>query len=122
MTTQISELGRAQRRVRAVAPASDRAAVTTVEPVPRIALTQQEACASLGCSEVYFVEQVRPHLRVARSDGKRASVKQGSIAGSPTSPANLVRMRPALARSSQRTSPALMLALSFGDRGGFRGA
>ena len=99
MTTQISELGRAQRRRRAVAPVSDGAAVTTVEPVPRIALTQQEACASLGCSEVYFVEQVRPHLRVARSDGKQASVKQGSIAGSPTSPANLVRMRPALAQS-----------------------
>jgi hypothetical protein len=73
VTTQISELGRAQRRVRAVAPVSDRSAVTTVEPVPRIALTQQEACASLGCSAVYFVEQVRPHLRVARSDGKRAS-------------------------------------------------
>ena len=28
----------------------------------------------------------------------------------------------AIGRSSQRTSPALMLALSFGDRGGFRGA
>ena len=97
MTTQISEFGRAQRWLRAAAPDSDRAAITTVEPVPRIALTQQEACASLGCSEDFFVEHVRPHLRVARSDGKRASVKQGSIAGSPTSPANLVRMRPALA-------------------------
>ena len=60
MTTQISELGRAQRRRRAVAPVSDGAAVTTVEPVPRIALTQQEACASLGCSEEFFVE----HLHV----------------------------------------------------------
>jgi hypothetical protein len=99
VTTQISELGRSQRRVRAVAPVSDRAAVTTVEPVPRIALTQQEACASLGCSEVYIVERVSPHLRVARSDGKRALVKQRSIAGSPTLPANLVRMRPALAQS-----------------------
>jgi hypothetical protein len=99
VTTQISQLGRAQRRLRAVARVSDRAAVTTVEPVPRIALTQQEACASLGCSEEFFVEQVRPHLRVARSDGKRASVKQGSIAGSPTSPANLVRRRPGLAQS-----------------------
>jgi hypothetical protein len=99
VTTRISELGRAQRRVRAAAPVSDRAIVATVKPVARIALTQEEACASLGCSEVYFVEQVSPHLRVARSDGKRALVKPGSIAGSPTLPANLVRMRPALAQS-----------------------
>jgi hypothetical protein len=125
VTTQISELGRARRRGWAVAPVADGAAITTVVSVPRIALTQQEACASVGCSEVYFVEQVRPHLRVASADGKRASVKQGSIAGSSTSPANLVRMRPALAQSvdpPQRTSPALMLALSFGDRGGCQGA
>ena len=71
VTTQISELGRAQRRVRAVAPVSDRAAVTMVEPVPRIALTQQEACASLGCSEEFFVEHVRPYLRVVRRGRKR---------------------------------------------------
>jgi hypothetical protein len=71
VTTQISELGRAQRRLRAAAPDSDRAAVTTVEPVPRIALTQQEACASLGCSEEFFVEHVRPHLRVVRRGRKR---------------------------------------------------
>ena len=71
MTTQISELGRTQRRVRSVAPVSDRAAVTTVEPVPRIALTQQEACASLGCSEEFFVEHVRPYLRVVRRGRKR---------------------------------------------------
>ena len=45
MTTQISELGRAQRRGRAVAPVSDGAAVTTVEPFRQIALTQQEACS-----------------------------------------------------------------------------
>ncbi len=71
MTTQISELGRAQRRVRAVAPVSDRAAVTAVEPVPRIALTQQEACATLGCREELFVEHVRPYLRVVRRGRKR---------------------------------------------------
>jgi hypothetical protein len=71
VTTQISELGRAQRQGRAVAPVSDRAAVTTVEPVPRIALTQQEACASLGCSEEFFVEHVRPYLRVVRRGRKR---------------------------------------------------
>ena len=66
MTTQISELGRAQLRVRAVASVSDRAAVTTVEPVPTIALTQQEACASLGCSEEFSVEHVRWRMRVVR--------------------------------------------------------
>ena len=44
MTTQISELGWAQRRGRAVAPVSDGAAVTTVEQYRQIALTQQEAC------------------------------------------------------------------------------
>ncbi|MGH2869438.1 MAG: hypothetical protein ACRDNK_17980 [Solirubrobacteraceae bacterium] len=71
MTTQIDELGRAQRRVRAVASVSDRAAVTTVEPIPRIALTQQEACASLGCSEEFFVEHIRPCLRVVRRGRKR---------------------------------------------------
>jgi hypothetical protein len=71
VTTQISELGGAQRRLRAAAPDSDRAAVTTVEPVPRIALTQQEACASLGCSEEFFVEHVRPYIRVVRRGRKR---------------------------------------------------
>jgi hypothetical protein len=33
---------------------------TIVLPVPRLALTQQEACASLGCSEQFFVEHVHP--------------------------------------------------------------
>jgi hypothetical protein len=89
VTTQISELGRARRWGWAVAPVSDGAAIATVEPIRTIALAQQGACVSVGCSEVYFVEQVRPHLRVARSDGKRASVKQGSIPGSPTSPGTL---------------------------------
>ena len=42
-----------------------------VEPVPRIALTQQEACASLGCSEEFFIEHVRPRLRVVRRGRKR---------------------------------------------------
>jgi hypothetical protein len=124
VTTQISELGPAQRRVRAVAPVSDRAAVTTVEPVPRIALTQQEACASLGCTEECFVEQVRPHLRVAHR--MAAGVGEAGLdswepdlAGKPCPYAAGTR---AIGRSSQRTSPALMRALSFGDRGGFRGA
>jgi hypothetical protein len=42
-----------------------------VAPVPRIALTQQEACAALGCSEEFFVEHVRPNLRVVRRGRKR---------------------------------------------------
>ncbi len=70
MTTQISELGRAQRRWPA-APVSDRAAVTTVEPVARIALTQQEACASLGCSEEFSMEHVRPRMQVVRRGRRR---------------------------------------------------
>jgi hypothetical protein len=65
VTTQISEPGRAQRG-RPVAPVSDRAAVTTVDPVATIALMQQEACASLGCSEEFSLEHVRPRLRVVR--------------------------------------------------------
>jgi hypothetical protein len=42
-----------------------------IAPVPRIALTQQEACAALGCSEEFFVEHVRPHMRVVRRGRKR---------------------------------------------------
>jgi hypothetical protein len=42
-----------------------------VEPVRRIALTQQEACASLGCCEEFFVEHVRPRMRVARRGRRR---------------------------------------------------
>jgi hypothetical protein len=126
VSIQIGEqLKRRQGRVRALASVSDGWSDMAVEPVPRIALTQQEACASLGCSEEFFVEHVRPHLRVARSDGERALVKQGSTAESSTSPANLVRYEAgtrAIGRSSQRTSPALMLASSFGGRGGFWGA
>ncbi len=124
MTTQISELGRAQRRRRAVAPVSDRAAVTTVEPALRIAVTQQEACESLGCSDEFFGQHVRPHLRVAI--GWQAGIGEAGLdswepdlAGKPRPYAAGTR---AIGRSSQRTSPALTLAFSFGDRGGFRGA
>jgi hypothetical protein len=42
-----------------------------VSPVPRIALTQEEACAALGCSEEFFVEHIRPELRVFRRGRKR---------------------------------------------------
>jgi hypothetical protein len=76
VTTQISELGRAQRRLRAAVPDSDRAAVTTVEPVPRIALTQPEACASLGCSEE-FLGGVRPVGRAGGPPGLQAAVLGG---------------------------------------------
>ena len=116
VTTQISELGRAQRRRPAVALVSDRRAATTVEPVPRMPLRQQEACASLGRSEEFFVEHVRPHFRVAGADGKRPLVKQVSTAESATPPGNLVRYESgsrAIGRSSQRTSPAVRPALSF---------
>jgi len=72
VSTQIGEqLQRRQSRPRAAGAVSDRASTTIVEPVPRIALTQQEACASLGCSEEFFVEHVRPHLRVVRRGRKR---------------------------------------------------
>ena len=72
VSTQIGEkLERRQPRLRAVASVSDGSPGTTVEPVPRIALTQQEACASLGCSEEFFVEHVRPYLRVVRRGRKR---------------------------------------------------
>jgi hypothetical protein len=124
VTTQISELGRAQRRRRAVALVSEGAAVTTVEPVPRIALTQQEACASLGCSEEFFVEHSSTSSGCAI--GWQAGVGEAGLdswepdlAGKPCPYAAGTR---AIGRSSQRTSPVLMLALSFGDRGGFRGA
>jgi hypothetical protein len=33
---------------------------TIVVPVPRLALTQQEACASFSCGEELFVEHIRP--------------------------------------------------------------
>lgn len=42
-----------------------------ISPVPRLALTQKEACASLGCSEEFFVEHIRPHMRVIRRGRKR---------------------------------------------------
>jgi hypothetical protein len=52
-------------------PLSDALRGPGIEPVPRIALTQHEACASLGCSEEFFVEHLRPHLRVVRRGRKR---------------------------------------------------
>lgn len=72
MRAQIGEQENgAQPRLRALQQTPDRSPAAWVEPVPRIALTQQEACASLGCSEEFFVEHVRPHLRVVRRGRKR---------------------------------------------------
>jgi hypothetical protein len=70
VTTQSSGLGGAQCR-RPAAPVSDRAAVTTVEPVPRLELLRWEACASLGCSDEFSVEHVRVPTRVVRRGCKR---------------------------------------------------
>lgn len=44
---------------------------TIVSPIPRLALTQTEACAALGCSEEFFVEHIRPHVRAVRGGRKR---------------------------------------------------
>jgi hypothetical protein len=60
---------RARRRLRKETPPTPSGAL--VAPVPRIALTQQEACASLGCSEEFFVEHIRPNMRVVRRGRKR---------------------------------------------------
>lgn len=74
VSTQIGEqLGRARRRVRDPAAVWDRSTLTTVEPVPRIALTQQEACASLGASEESVVEHACPRLNAVRSAGSAGS-------------------------------------------------
>jgi hypothetical protein len=64
------QLGPVRTRIRPV-PVPEVSPNPQVEPVPRIALTQQEACASLGCSEEFFIEHVRPHLRVVRRGRKR---------------------------------------------------
>jgi hypothetical protein len=61
VTTQISELGRAQRR----------ALVAEVERVAKIALTQREACASLGRSEELAVLHLRPRMHAAHRGCKR---------------------------------------------------
>ena len=125
VTTQISELGRAQRPRQTVAPVSDWAAVTTVEPG-----CEDRAYAAGG---VRLARLQRGVLRRAGSStssgcgiGWQAGVGEEGLAnGERDLAANLSHMRLAPARSvgpSERTSPALMLALSFSDRGGFWGA
>jgi len=64
------QLARRQRRVRDLASVSDRSSEMAVEPARRIALTEQEV-PSLGCCEEFFVEQVRPHMPVARRGRRR---------------------------------------------------
>jgi hypothetical protein len=100
VSIQIGEqLERRQGRVRALASVSDRSCEVAVEPGSADRADSTGGAPSLGCCAEFFVECVRPHFRVARSDGTRALVKQGSTAESVTSPANLVRTRPALAGS-----------------------
>lgn len=64
-----SNLDAARERLRDQIAASPESQL--IAPVPRIALNQQEACASLGCSEEFFVEHIRPHMRVVRRGRKR---------------------------------------------------
>jgi excisionase family DNA binding protein len=40
-------------------------------PVPRVALTREEAAASLGLSLRHFERHVQPHLRLVRSGSVR---------------------------------------------------
>src|ERR1039458_512717 len=87
-----------QGRVRALGSVSDRSSDMAVKP-GSAGRADSAGVPSLGCCAEFFVERVRPLLRVARSDGTRALVKQGLTAESATSPANLVRTRPALAGS-----------------------
>ena len=69
MNEMAERLEGAQRRMRKSTPPQPTPAL--VAPVPRIALTQQEACASLGCSEEFFVEHIRPNMRIVRRGRKR---------------------------------------------------
>jgi excisionase family DNA binding protein len=42
-----------------------------VAPVPRLALTIEEACAALGCSWDFWREHVAPEVRVVRRGRKK---------------------------------------------------
>lgn len=42
-------------------------AARPVTPVPRYALTRQEAAESLGVSVDHFARHIQPHLKVART-------------------------------------------------------
>ena len=62
-------------------------------PVPRIALTREEAAASIGVSLPHFERHVQPHLRLIRSGGCRMvpvreleawADREATLAGSST--------------------------------------
>jgi hypothetical protein len=62
-------------------------------PVPRVALTREEAAASIGVSLAHFERHVQPHLRVIRSGSARLiplreldgwADRAATLAGSPT--------------------------------------
>lgn len=42
-----------------------------VQDVPRIALTQEEAAASLGVSVSHYRRHIQPHLKIVRSGSAR---------------------------------------------------
>jgi len=42
-----------------------------ISPVPRVALTREEAAAAIGVSLAHFERHVQPHLRVVRSGSVR---------------------------------------------------
>ena len=67
----LADIERAQARLRGrIRPHRDPIELA-VSPVPRITVTQAEACAALSCSEEFFVEHIRPHMRVIRRGRKR---------------------------------------------------
>ena len=49
-------------------------------PVPRVALTREEAAASLGMSVDTFERYVQPQLRMIRSAGRRPFVSLAELA------------------------------------------
>lgn len=55
-----------------------RAKLSLVAPVPRLALTVEEACAALGVGEDFFREQVMSELRIVRR-GRRKIVAVAAL-------------------------------------------
>jgi hypothetical protein len=55
-----------------------RSKLTLVAPVPRLALTVEEACAALGVGEDFFREQVMPELLIVRR-GRRKLVAVAAL-------------------------------------------
>lgn len=61
MTVQSPHAG-----VKPAAPAASRKKVLNVAPVPRLALTRDEAAAALGVSSDFLDDHIIPELRVIR--------------------------------------------------------